>query len=130
MGERGRGTRHKTPGRLYPPEYLETELIVFWDRVVDSVRPGHFVESDVFILTVYCRALYANQKYFALLKKHGPVDHEEKVSVYSKLFNFSQKSVSDLSSKLRLAPVNRSQISQTSGKAPAILDETDREGLL
>ena len=93
--------------RLRPPDDLAgPERALFLDLVL-ACEPGHFRESDLPVLTAFCRASIMEKVAAGELAGCGYVGDDGKVSPWASLLKDSQRAVANFSRLLKLNPIAR-----------------------
>jgi phage terminase small subunit len=115
-----------TPARLSPPEELaDTEQKIFIDLIA-SKKSTFFEESDLPLLSAYCRVIAKERKTWALLEAEGDII-DGKVNPRLAVWAQTHKSLATLAHKLRLSPQGRSPTNP--GKSERPLSYYERQDL-
>ena len=77
-----------------------------WRRILAAVASDHFNQSDVVLLTEFCRAAALADRAAKEIEAHGPI-YDERVSPWVTVQEKAQRALVALAGKLRLCPQSR-----------------------
>jgi phage terminase small subunit len=93
-----------SPPPLRPPSELTESEARSFAEIVSTVKPGHFQQCDVRLLSIYCQAL-------TLARRTGEAAEQDPGNASPaliKLYDAATRRVCSLATKLRLTPISRS----------------------
>ena len=116
--------------RIRPPDDLTGDARGLFVDTVLSVRAGHFENSDIPMLCIYCRAILLEKKASAGLANDGYVTDEGRPSGWLPVYAHATRTVSTYSGKLRLGPTSRAVAPSSDTEPPATPNAYEKMCLL